>query len=262
MYLNEHPTKAGYEWFCQGIKLFFSHPLKALSIFLTYIFAMMLFSLVPVLGPLLPLLLLPGLSVGFMHVGRALMTNQAISPLALLTGFRDYGSTVRKHLLMLGLTYIIATLISLALSSLVDGGVLMRLFLGRSQADNQLLMQSGVPGAVLVTIIAYIPIAVLFWFAPTLTAWNNISPRKALFFSAVSCWRNRGAFILYTLLWMGFAVTLSASLAILFRALGLTTLAAIIIMPLSLILTSMFYCSFYITYRSCFGDTAALPATN
>ncbi len=262
MYLNELPAKAGYEWFREGIKLFFSHPLKALSIFLTYIFVMMLFSFVPVLGPILPLLLLPGLSVGFMHAGRELAANQSISSLALLTGFRDYGSVVRKRLLLLGLLYIFAAFIALSASALADGGMLMRSVISRAPIDNQLLEQGALLRATLVSLITYIPIATLFWFAPTLTAWHNIAPQKALFFSAVSCWRNRGAFIVYTMLWIGFTLTVSSTLTMLLHLLGLKTLAIGMIMPISLTLTSMFYCSLYATYRSCFGEKTALPTAN
>lgn len=258
MYLNELPAKAGYEWFREGIKLFFKNPLKALSIFLSYFFVMMLFSFVPVLGPILPLLLLPGLSVGFMYAGRELTANQPLSPLALLTGFRDYGSVVRKHLLLLGLLYICAAFIALSISALADGGMLMHSVISRAPIDNQLLEQGTLLRATLVSLIAYIPIAALFWFAPTLTAWHNVAPQKALFFSAVSCWRNRGAFFVYAVLWIGFTLTVSSTLMILLHLLGLKTLAMSMVMPISLTLTSMFYCSFYVTYRSCFGEKTTL----
>ncbi len=262
MYLNELPAKAGYQWFREGIKLFFSHPLKALSIFLTYILVMMLFSLVPVLGPILPLLMLPGLSVGFMYAGRELTANQSISPFSLLTGFRDYGNIVRKRLLLLGLLYTFAAFIALYISALTDGGMLMRSVIMRTPIDNQLLEQSTLLRATLVSLIAYIPIASLFWFAPTLIAWHNIALQKALFFSAVSCWRNRGAFLVYTVLWIGFTLTVSSTLTMLLHLLGLKTLAMGMIMPLSLILTSMFYCSFYATYRGCFGEKTASPVAS
>ncbi|MDP0995369.1 hypothetical protein, partial [Klebsiella pneumoniae] len=42
--------------------------------------------------------------------------------------------------------------------------------------------------------VLYIPVAVLFWFAPLLVAWHGIPVGKALFFSWMAVWRNRAAF--------------------------------------------------------------------
>ena len=70
MQLNEVPAKTGYLWFRQGVWLFRRNPVGFLTTFVAYVFAMMLVSLIPVLGTLVPLLLIPGISVGFMVVVR------------------------------------------------------------------------------------------------------------------------------------------------------------------------------------------------
>jgi len=93
----------------------------------------------------------------------------------------------------------------------------------------------------------------LFWFAPVLTAWHDIPPAKALFFSVVSCWRNRGAFVVYGLLWFGVALGSSFGLSLLLQALGAGAYVLTIMMPVTIIIVTMMYCSFYATYRGCFG---------
>jgi hypothetical protein len=86
-----------------------------------------------------------------------------------------------------------------------------------------------------------------------LAAWHDVPTIKAMFFSIVSCWRNRGAFIVYGALWFAVATTVSFGLSALLQALGAGELALVILMPASIIVTTMLYCSFYATYRGCFG---------
>jgi hypothetical protein len=93
----------------------------------------------------------------------------------------------------------------------------------------------------------------LFWFAPVLTAWHGVPPIKAMFFSLVTCWRNRGAFIVYGLLWLATAMVVSSGLALLMDAIGARQYAFTVLFPASITLTTMLYCSFYATYRGCYG---------
>ena len=97
---------------------------------------------------------------------------------------------------MLGALYIVAMGAIFALSALVDGGILLSMMLGSGPTgDPETVAASFSPLAVLVAMAGYLPVAMLFWFAPILVAWHDVPPAKALFFSFVSCWRNRGAFV-------------------------------------------------------------------
>ena len=44
-------------------------------------------------------------------------------------------------------------------------------------------------------------LAVPFWHAPALVYWDHHGCAKALFSSTLACWRNRGAFTVYSLVW-------------------------------------------------------------
>lgn len=96
-------------------------------------------------------------------------------------------------------------------------------------------------------------------------AWHDVPPVKAMFFSVVSCWRNRGAFIVFGALWFAVATTVSFGLTALMQALGAGDFAFAILMPATMIVTTMLYCSFYATYRGCFGvqtpEAPDLPTT-
>ena len=108
-----------------------------------------------------------------------------------------------------------------ALSALVDGGMLLK-HDARQRPDRRSGNggRSFSPLAVLVAMACYIPVAMLFWFAPILVAWHDVPPAKALFFSFVSCWRNRGAFVFYGALWIAIALAVSFGLTALMQALG------------------------------------------
>ncbi|WP_186145872.1 BPSS1780 family membrane protein [Burkholderia gladioli] len=255
MQLIEVPAKTGYVWFRQGIWLFRRNPLAFITLFFTYLLAMMIVSLVPVIGPALPLLFIPGISVGFMAACRDAVAGKPVLPTVLIDGFRAYGSLTTQRLFTLGGIYIVSIALVFACSAFGDGGMLLRLMfgLGDDKPDPNLILSMGTLVALLICATLYVPVAMMFWFAPVLTAWHEIPPVKALFFSVVSCWRNRWAFTLYGLLWFAVATGASFSLAALLQALGVGVYAMTIMMPVSVVITAALYCSFYATYRGCFG---------
>jgi hypothetical protein len=253
MQLIEVPAKTGYVWFRQGIWLFRKNPLAFLTLFFAYLLAMTLISLIPVIGGVLPLVLIPGIAVGFMAACRDTIAGKPVFPTILVDGFRSYGSTVARRLLLLGCLYIVAMALVLAGSALADGGVLLRLMVNGEAMQQETLATSNLPLAILTALAFYVPVAMLFWFSPILAAWHDVPPVKAMFFSIISCWRNRGAFVVYGALWFAVAITVSLGLSTLLQALGAGDLALIVLMPASIIVTTMLYCSFYATYRGCFG---------
>jgi hypothetical protein len=265
MRLIEVPAKTGYVWFRQGLWLFRRNPFAFLTVFFAYLFVMTLISRVPLIGPFLPLLFIPGVAVGFMAACRDTIAGKPVWPTVLVDGFRSYGSVVARRLLALGALYIVAMAVVFALSTLVDGGKLLGLMMGDTPAgDPETVAASFSPLAVLVAMACYIPVAMLFWFAPILVAWHEVPPVKALFFSLVSCWRNRGAFVFYGVIWIVVAIAVSFGLSTLMQAVGLDPdMALAVLMPASILVTTALYCSFYATYRGCFGaqspDTPDIP---
>ncbi|KVE36286.1 BPSS1780 family membrane protein [Burkholderia sp. TSV86] len=255
MQLIEVPAKTGYVWFRQGIWLFRRNPLAFITLFFTYLLAMMLISLVPLIGPALPLLFIPGIAVGFMAACRDTIAGKQVLPTILIDGFRSYGPVVTQRLFALGGIYIASIALVFACSSLGDGGTLLKIMfgLGIDASEPEALATPGVLVAMMIAATLYLPVAMMFWFAPTLIAWHGIPPVKALFFSIVSCWRNKGAFTVYGLLWFAVALGVSFGLAALMQALGAGAYALTVMMPASVVITAMLYCSFYATYRGCYG---------
>ncbi len=258
MQLIEVPAKTGYVWYRQGIWLFRRNPLAFLTIFFTYLFAMWIVSLVPMIGGVLPLAFIPGVAVGFMAACRDTVAGKPVFPTILVDGFRSYGGLAARRLFALGGLYVAAIALVFAGSALADGGVLFKLMLGVSGVSPETLAKTGtVPLAGLVALACYVPVAMLFWFAPILAAWHGVPPVKAMFFSLVSCWRNRGAFIVYAVLWFATAIVVSFGLSLLMDALDAHDYAFAVLFPATITLTTMLYCSFYATYRGCFGTQEA-----
>lgn len=255
MQLTEVSAKAGYVWFRQGIGLFRRNPFGFITLFFAYLLAMMIIALVPVIGSALPLVLIPGISVGFMAACRETVAGKPITPLILADGFRSYGNVAMQRLFTLGGFYLVGMAIVFACSAFGDDGTLLRLMFGLTpdNPDPTVIIAPSTLVALAISSLVYVPVAMMFWFAPVLVAWHDIPPAKALFFSIVSCWRNRWAFLLYGLLW--FAVVLGVSFCVVWimQAAGVGEYAPAIMMPISMIVTAALYCSFYATYRGCFG---------
>jgi len=262
MQLNEVNAKAGYLWFRQGIWLFRRNPLALLMLFFTYFFLMMVLSYVPVAGILLRVVLLPTVSVGFMLACRDTIVGKPVLPTTLVAGLHAYGPGVARQLLTLGLVCIVAVALLLGLSALCDGGLLFNLVFDGSVSETA-LENSDESLTLTLLAAASIPVLMLFWFAPILTAWHEIPPQKALFFSFIACWRNRAAFALYFLIWGVVIIGASMILVTVLMALGLSLSAmTTVIVPFSLVMTTALYCSFYATYRGCFTlPDATAPGT-
>ena len=253
MQLTEVSAKTGYIWYRQGIWLFRRNPLGFLVIFFTYLMAMWAVSMIPFVGAFLPLILIPGVAVGFMAACRDTVAGKIVFPTVLADGFRSYGATAAMRLLELGGVYLVVIALVFASSALADGGVLFKLMMGTQDVSPDALTGDSLLTAGLVAFACYVPVAMLFWFAPVLTAWHDVPPVKAMFFSLVTCWRNRGAFIVYGLLWLATAMVVSTGLALLMDAIGARQYAFTVLFPASITLTTMLYCSFYATYRGCYG---------
>lgn len=266
MRLIEVPASAGYVWFRQGIWLFRRSPFAFLLLLFLYVMVMAMLALVPVAGAALPFLVTPGMTVGFMLACRSVVAGKPFMPTVLFESFLTRGATVARREIVLGFVYAAAMALVFASSALGDGGVLVRLMFGTGNPpDASALAVPGVLFGLLIAGALYVPVSMLFWFAPVLCAWHDIPPAKALFFSIVACWRNRWAFALYGLLWFALSLVVSGTMAVLLSAFGLGQSALAIALPVSLIPSTMLYCSFYATYRGCFGvqetDEPALPGS-
>ena len=236
----------------QGFGLFRKQPGGLSMLFLGYMFCMLALSIIPLLGQLLSVILLPVFSVAFAQGCLNIDQGKRVLPSLLLSGFRKPAMPV---LAALGVLYIITAMVVLGVSSLADGGVLWQLLTGQinPQTAPDVIRDSNIGSAILLSALLCIPAAMAFCFAAPLIYWQHVSLGKAMFFSFFAIWRSLSAFIVFAATWFALSVVTTQ---LLFMIVGRTQMAIQLMMPLSMILTVIMHCSFYAAYRQIFGVPA------
>jgi hypothetical protein len=246
------PASAGIDWIRQGFGLFRRQPAELSLLFLLYMLLMFSLSLIPLAGQVLPLLLMPAFSMAFMQACADIEAGRKVRPGLLLTAFR---SPALGTLLRLGSLYMLAAIAAVALSSLVDGGTFWKLMSGQLKADDEGVAAASLPLAMVFSALVYLPFAMGFWHAAPLATWQRMGLFKSLFYSFFAVRRCGKAFLAYTLGWIVVGIAAPAMLsALLGLLLGKTLVTVMLLMPLSVILTLVMYCSFYPTYTAVFGQ--------
>lgn len=255
--MEKLPAKTGWLWVKEGFALFRKQPAELSTLFFSYMFLMFVMGVIPVIGQLLPLILVPAFSMAFMQACVQVEQGQRVYPNLLLTGFR---SPALRTLLILGVMYLAAAIVAVAASALVDGGVLWSIMSGQSALDIKTIRESNMSAAMLFAAAVYTPAAMAFWYAAPLAAWQNMSAGKSVFYSFFAVRKAGKAFLIYGLAWatIGIFLPVMAS-SVIALLVGTAAVTMIILLPLSLVLTVVMYCSFYPTYTSVFGKPYAAP---
>lgn len=261
-----HSLRAGHgwRWVRDGFRLLGRQPVGLLAITFLNLMALSLSVILPIVGTIAPLLLTPALMVGLMHAVRSAEAGRIPSPALLIAGFRDAGGTAWKPLLLLGLFNAVATLAALALAAMADGGTLMRLATGQAPdttADmTGAVDESALFQAAIVFVLAYTPVQMAMWYAPLFAAWHGVAPAKALFFSFFAVWRNKWTFLVFGASWFAVAFAASLGVRLLDALLGDSpVLLSMLLSPLSLVLITVVYCSFWVSYRDAVVDAKLDP---
>lgn len=239
----------GWQWVTGGFRLLRRQPVALLALTFLNLVLLSVSSIVPLIGPLLPMVLSPVFAVGLMHGMRHADGGGVPTPWMLFEGFRVAGGRAWKPLMVLGALNAGATLGALALAALADGGALLELAAGQP-SETPVAVGDALVTAIFVFLIAYTPVQIAFWYAPLFIAWHRIGVAKALFFSFIAVTRNIRAFVVYAAGWFALALAVSLLVQMLMRAFeGSAMLLSWVLSPLSLLVLAALYCSFWPTYR-------------
>ena len=253
MKLNIVPARQGVQWVKLGIQTFWRHPLALAGLFFMFMAVMSVLSIVPVLGNVLALMLLPGATLGLMAATKETLNGKFPMPVVLISGFRA-GRQQFRAMLLLGAIYAAGFMLVLGVSALADGGKFAKLYLVGGAMSAELQMAPDFELAVLLSMALYMPLSLLFWHAPPLVHWHGVPPVKSLFFSFVACMRNFWAFTVFGLAWIGVFIGMGMAVATIAALLGSPELVAAIMFPASMLLAAMFFTSLYFTFRDAFED--------
>lgn len=258
--MEKLPAISGWLWVKEGFALFRKQPAEISTLFLAYMFLMLAVGILPLLGQVLPLVLVPVFSMAFMQACAHIENGKKVYPHLLLTGFR---SPAFRKLLALGVLYLLAAALAVAASALVDGGVFWQIMSGEKDLDADAIRHSNMSLAMMFSAAVYTPAAMAFWYAAPLIAWQNMGVGKAIFYSFFAVKRSGQAFLVYGLAWVLIGVILPAVLSsIVALVVGKAFAVMVVLLAVSLVLTVVMYCSFYPTYTHVFGrPEAATPAT-
>jgi len=265
MKLQLLPARQGALWVRRGFTVFFTRPLAFAALFTGFLFFGLVAMLVPLVGPLLLLASLPLVSLGFMLATQRALQGQLPGPAVFVAPLR-VDRQRSFALLRMGLAYAVASVVIIWLSDVVDGGKFEALQQAMADgkedasaiaallADPQLQL-----GLVLRFGLASL-LSLPFWHAPALVHWGGQGVGKALFFSAMACWRNIGAFTVYGLAWAGAILIFGALANVLAALTQQAQLIALAAVPAGLLFSTVFYASLYFTFIDCFApDEAGTP---
>ena len=251
MKLHIVPARQGVVWVRQGIQAFFRQPLALIGLFFMFMAVMSVATLIPYIGAVLALALLPAATLGLMAAARETTLGKFPMPLILISAFRA-GRQRMRAMMVLGLLYATGFLAVMGISALFDGGQFASLYLVGGSITDAMLTSGEFLTAMWVAMALYLPLSILFWHAPGLVHWYGVSPVKSLFFSAVACLRNIGAYTVYSLVWMGIFLLGGLLVAVLAGLSGSATLVASVMLPLALLIVAMFFASIYFTFNDSF----------
>lgn len=257
--MNIVPAARGLNWVLAGFALFRRNPAMWAFLVFSYIMLMQLLGMIPVLGWFAATVLIPAFSASFMIVSRELDQGRRIGFALLFSGFRSNLPVLLRQ----GGLYLASALAILALSALLDGGLLLQLMVLGARPPASAFEDGSLAAAAALAGTLYVPVLAAFWFAPALSTWRDLPALQALFYSLFAALRNWRAFLAYGLALM--LLSLICSFALFVLALLLRGLLGdksqnvflLVVLPVMLTYVPTVFASFYASYRDIFPQPEA-----
>jgi hypothetical protein len=263
MKLQIVPASTGATWVKLGIATFFKQPLALGGLFFMSLAASQVLAIVPFIGMVMALIIMPATTLGMMLATIQATQGKFPMPSMLISAFKA-GPERSKAMLKLGCMYAAGFMAVYVIVAMIDGGEIANEIAKAGAVTPEIFQLPNFLFTVSVGMGLYMVLSLLFWHAPALVHLHNVPPSKALFFSLVACLRNWAAYTVYGLTWLGVLMVAVMILSIVAGVLSLGSAGGLIVLPLVLVLTTMFICSIYFTFRDSFlhmkpTDAEALP---
>jgi len=259
MQVRRVPALAGWRWVKEGFSILAASPMPLIAAGILMLFTLLVLSAPPVVGAFLPLVLSPALSFGYLQAIRRAQEGKPPMPWTLFSGLRPQSGAIMRSLLLIGVINAAATAFALLATTAIDQGQWLRLLTGAQSGEAVDAAATDTVYAALIFMVLYTPLQVALWYAPLFAGLHRTPPIKALIFSAIAVWRNKGAFMMYFTGWFAVAIGLSMAIQILL-ALVPAGFGTLVLAPAFLLLMAALYCSFWPTYRDTIDPIAADPS--
>jgi hypothetical protein len=247
-------ASTGWAWLKQGAGLFRKQPAGLTTLLFAGILISVLISVIPYVGAMLTVVLVPCFSLAFMQACLLIDHGKRVTPDVLLTGFRQ---PAVKTLLKVGLVYLaVFFVLAMIMRFAVAPDILKQ---AESGGDPAAMRVSGgdMLGLLVIFVLQATAILTLAFTAP-LTYWQNMATGKAVFYSFFSVMRAGRAFCVLLISWFAILFGLCIFVAML---LGASGAARIVIMWLFFLFFLLLQCALYAAYRQIFGTPAAQPVS-
>ena len=246
----------GRDWLLDGYNIFKKQPLVWILTLLAYWTAMFLFGLIPIVGLIVSLVISPGIAFGFICLAKAVDQDQVAPPRIIISGFTG---TKKFDLILLGFYYCGSLFLIFILIMLLNDKSIIDLV---NNPDSQI--KSGTQSEnlfnikVITVLILYIPIQMIFWFAPQLVVWGNLNSIKAMFYSFFAVLLNWKSFLTYLLTWAMVMLGISIFIALLISLFKIDRGSLLVLfLPISLLIMGVAHCSYYASTKMIFSDLVA-----
>lgn len=247
--MGKLPASTGWLWIKQGFELFKQQPGSLTSLAMLYAMLNLVLSIVPLVGQLAAIVLIPAFSVAFMQACADVEQGKRVVPALLLSGFRK---PAFPKLLAVGLLYVSAAALAIGLASLVSDGMLVKLLTGKIAHDSAEARDANLGSAMLLILAIGLPAAMAFCFAAPLIYFQNMGVGKSIFYSFFGVLRAFKTFVVFAVSQFGLMLLLSQIVGLIF---GRSATLFVMVMQIVLVLFSvLFHCSFYASYRQIFGS--------
>jgi hypothetical protein len=250
----------GAAWVRRAFQAFFRQPFGFAGLFAACALAFFGLISIPVVGEALLILLAPVGTLLFMIAARRTAAGGRPLPDAVTELFSATRPRI-VQLAKLGAAYLVAAVLSVLLIGLVEGNALAAFMdsVSNPQAPAQdsaaRLADPRLQLGFLVRLALGALLSVPFWHAPGLVWWGGQSWAQSLFFSTVAIWRNKGAFAVFGIAWIGLGFVLAVLLGLVVAVLG-GQLARFAATAMFFFFSTVIYTSLWFTFAGCFPDAA------
>lgn len=244
-------AKTGFTLDVNGYGIFRQRPFLLTNLFFGYMIGLMILGVIPFIGQILPIVVIPLFSFLFMQACYKIDSDTYVS-------FRDlfniFNRQTVNRLLLLGSFYLLYILLLAVIAIWIDGGLLLGTLSQQTQQELTSSQQTKLMLTLVLVIALYIPFTMAIWFATPLIGWQKMSIGKAIFFSFFAVLRSLKAFLVYIFCWLVLGMFTPVILGSVLILMGFQNLAMFVMMILSVVLSILAYCSFYPTYKDVFGQ--------
>jgi len=252
--MSQLTASTGWSWLKQGAAMFRKQPAGLTTLLFADILISVLISVIPFLGAMLAIVLVPCFSMAFMQACLLIDQEKPVTPDVLLTGFRP---PAVKTLLKVGLVYLaVFFVLAMVMRFAVDPDILKQAE-GAGDPASMRVTGGDMLGLLLLFLLQAVAVLTLSFTAP-LTYWQNMATGKAVFYSFFAVMRAGRAFCTLLLSWFAILFGICIVVAIL---LGASGAAKIVIMWLFFLFFLLLQCALYAAYRHIFGTPAATPVS-